>query len=211
MSAILAPEDKVLAIFKYCVSAFARYGYKVVFPANTPPHKTYKWRYVKKFIEKIDEFKISEDAAKRIIDKMVVYAMKNKKLHLGLSILASEHILSECCKMILEEDKMYDRLIDRLKADNQFVMNNDPLARREMRSLPNIALWFRQNLVSKHYMSISKKCHEAMVKLSPSERSLLPCGRDLVLIRGQLLKPALLRSRIRFAMGDDWRSELNAG
>jgi hypothetical protein len=201
-----SPDERIIALFKYAQSAFRRIGINVAFPQHTDPRKTYKWRYMAKFIEKLDEFHINDQIAYRLIDAVALYASKHKQQHKGLSLLASDQILKVCCDSLAESDNHEAKIIMRLQSDKQLVCNANPLSRQASSSLPNIVKWYMQGLLSCTYMALSERCHSAMTSLNKVERSMLPSGLDLIKARAEILKDARLKYKVKVVFGNDWRS-----
>ena len=201
-----SPDDvKVWKLFKYAQSSFGRAGINIAFPKDTDPKKTYKWRYLFKFAQKLDELQITNEVACRLIDAVATYAVRSKQLHKGLALLVSDSVLETCCKDIERCDKSRDTIIDRICKDAKFVRVNDPMARSSEHGLPNIVKWHMRGLVSELYISLSEKCENAIIKLDKVERSMLPSTKELALTAAATMKDVRIKHKIRSIMGDDLR------
>jgi len=178
---------------------------RVNFPQHTDPKKTYKWRYIVNFIERLDELEASNDATIRIIDAIAKYADKNKQSYKGLSLLTSDFILQVCCENVEKIGDSQETLLLRIEKDAGLVCSGDLLA-HEGHGLPNIVKWYMQRLISDAYLALSRRCYEAMIALDDLERSMLPNGKELIRARMEMFKDAKLKHKIKLIMGDDWRS-----
>lgn len=204
-----SPGDvRVWKLFKYAQSSFGRAGIKIAFPKDTDPKKTYKWRYLIKFAQKLDELQASDEVAVRIIDAVAIYAVKSKQLHKGLALLVSDSVLEICCKDIERSDNSRDAIVGRISTDAAFVRANDPLGRSCERGLPNIVKWHMSGIVSELYISLSGKCRDAISKLDAVEMSMLPSMKSMATAASSIVKDVRIKHKIKMIMGDDWRSEL---
>jgi len=207
---VQTPDIKIWKIFKYCQDKFRKAGISLTFPKNTDPKKTYKWRYLVGFVKKLEEMEASTDAIHQLIEAIIKYATKNKQLHKGLSLLTSERVLSECCDVILQGHISEDKLIDRVKADYKLVAHADLLGKKYARGMSNIVRWYIEGNISEVYLSLSEKCHEAMIKLDKLERCMMPSGKELILARMDILSNHKLKGKIKRAMLNDWRRIFDA-
>lgn len=194
-------------IFKYCQDAFRRGGINVAFPKGTDPEKTYKWRYLVNFAEKISEFEASDEAISRIIDAIVEYAIKHKQLHKGLTLLANDRVLELCTKNAAAVNNRQSELINRLKSDATLFNNEDPMYKVGLHGLPNIVKWYMQGVITRTYLAVSRRAHESMLKLSQVERSMMPKHDELVRIRSSIASDHRLKSNILVALGNDFRMD----
>jgi hypothetical protein len=182
---------------------------RVDFPKHTDPKKTYKWRYIVNFIERLDEFGASNDATIRIVDAIARYADKNKQAHKGLSLLTSDSVLQTCCENVEKAGDSQSAVLLRIEKDVAFVRSNDDLLGHEGHGLSNVVKWYMQRKISDIYIALSRRCYNAMIGLDGLERSMLPTGKELIRTRMELFKDARLKHKIKLIMGDDWRSIFN--
>ena len=194
-----------MQIFKYCEAAFNSIGINVAFPQKTDPQKTYKWRYLCKFVRSIDEAEVPEAMVPDLINIVAAYAAETKQIHKGLSLLASDQVLIVCCERLLRKDRMHDDVVEMIGKSRDKVVATDPGGKAHAKSLTNVVKWFVHGELSETYLALSKRCHEAMVKLDKVERSMLPNGMQLIAVRDKLFKDVRLKHRIKLAMKDDWR------
>lgn len=206
MSDVIGSPDRILRIFKYCQIAFNRVGINVSFPKNTDPSKTYKWRYLENFDRRISDLQVSDDTILKILNAIVDHAVKHKQLRKGLALLAVDQILDIGLKAIEGQEKASGHLIDRLQADHDFVGDKDPAGKDHNKALPNLVKWYMTGQISKQYLTVSRKCHAAMIGFDRVERSLLPPGKELVMLRMEMMGDDNTKRRIMYIMGDDYRS-----
>ncbi|MDP6583258.1 MAG: hypothetical protein QF535_01295 [Anaerolineales bacterium] len=201
-----SPSDiRVWKVFKYLQEAFGKIGMRVDFPKHTDPKKTYKWRYIVNFIEKLDELGASNDTVIRIIEAIAKYANKHKQSHKGLSLLTSDFIIQICCENVEKAGNSNNSILLRIEKDAAFIRQNDLSAQKGL-GLPNIVKWYMQRTISDSYIALSRRCYEVMLTLDSIERSMLPNGKELIRTRMELFKDARLKHKIKLIMGDDWRS-----
>lgn len=197
-----------MALFKYCQEEFSNAGFRVSFPKHTDKTKTYKWRYLEGFIKKVDEWELSDRAARLLVSAMIKWAKKNNQLKKGLSLLASDQILEIGHEAIQGKLASTERTVDTITADMKFTHGKDPLYRSEKLALPEIVRWHMRGQISDIYLAISKKCRKAMRQLDKAERSMLPSGKDLIRIRQELFSDDVkAKHKIKLMMDDDWDGE----
>ncbi len=207
---VKSPDDiKVWKVFKYCEDAFGKIGINVAFPKHTDPKKTYKWRYLVKFVEKLDELQASSETTILLVRAVARYADTHQQRHKGLSLLMSDKVLEACCASIEKDNASMHKLLVSIEADNTLVCDNDLMHKTNKNGLPDIVRWHMQGAISEVYMALSRRCYEAMLKLDKIERSMLPSGNQLIAARTKLFQSVRLKHKVKLAMGDDWRDVFN--
>lgn len=176
------------------------------FPQNTPPEKTYKWRYLTAFVCKIDEWEITDDVAFDIIDEMVRIAVRRGMIKKGLALLHADKLLIEACDNAKVAQETHASEMERFKQDYELVSNGDLMHKDNPKSLPNIVKWYMQGKLSRTYLATSKRCHEAMMQLKPIERAMLPNGKDLLSTRMMVNSKIPLKRQLKSVMGNDMRN-----
>lgn len=203
-------QTRVLKLFKYCQTSFGKGGVRVTFPRNTDPMKTYKWRYMEKFLEKVDQWGVSDTTAYQIVDAMVQHAKRNGHLKAkGMAILESDAILEIGYRSIEKIHQRVDGVLARIKHDKRLIDDlADPgeLLRRDFPGAsPNIVRWFIQGKISLIYICISKKCLMAIKKLSSDDRALIiQKTQQIVDVRELCTRDVMTKVRIKQIMGTDW-------
>jgi len=203
---VMTQQDNRIAQFlKYCQHAFGAAGIKVSIPDNTDIRKTYKWRYVKAFLEQMDELGVDDDTIKEIIDEVARYAVKRKAYRMGLSILTSKAAIESCCDAILKRQQQQEHLIERLGREHKLVLSTDLLARKSSNGLPAICRLYMRGDLSTECLALSRRCHKAMMALNKTERALLPTGKALAMARIDMLLDRSFAAKLRAIFGRDWR------
>lgn len=181
-----------------------------MFPKDTDPRRTYKWRCLETFLAKMDEYQLDLPTAYRVIDAMVDHAhLHNLLRQRGLSILSSASLIEIGHKSITREHQDQSGIIEVIKKDIDFIKQYPDrltaLLRREVSSGgPNILKWHMRGELSSGFLAISKACQLAMHQLTPLERSMLPSRLRLLELRGQCTATVLLKYRLKFLFGNDW-------
>lgn len=183
------------------------------FPPNTDPRKTYKWRYLENFCDKIDEWGITESTAYRVIDAMVEHAKRHGQLHQrGIAILSSEQMLDIGYESLCRNEQTIDTIVERIRSDRKFILslpNLDLLSARENpNSFTNLVKWATQGKISLYYIAISKSCGLAMRKLDKFEREMIiPRTIELVEARRIICKNVITKHKIKLILREDWGLE----
>lgn len=204
------PDERIRLFFKYLQKAFKNANIRIKFPKDTDPTKTYTWRYLKHFAEKVDEWGVSDETAYKLIDAITDYSKKHKLLNRGVSILASDKILEIGYEAIKGQVQMEDNIYHKLGLDRKIIesINGSKvtmlLKREPEKALPNIVKWYTQGKLSTLYIALSKSCGAAMASLNSFERSFLPPIGELLDIKQKCLKNAIVKNKIKFIFGDDW-------
>lgn len=178
------------------------------FPRNTDPRHTYKWRNLKRFIDKIDEWGLDERTAYRIVDAVVDYAKRRGQLKVwGLSALTSEKVLEVGIESIRQQiDKEAD-VLSRIAADRSRLPATELLkylSKKEGRASPNIVVLYMRGHISRYYIAFSRACWLAINRLPAADRRLLPSVAELHRIRDTCKEDKDMIQQIRATMADDW-------
>jgi len=179
-------------------------GIRVGFPKDTEPKKSYKWRFLKTFLDKVEEFEMSDEIARRLLDEIANYAVANNLTRKGLALLASDSVLEICCKRISESNQKTDELVEKLKHDCQLVRDVELLSKPDGTSWPTIVRLYIHGDLSESCLALSERCHQAMMKLDKLERQMLPSGKSLILRQNEIASK-ISKSRLRAIMGGDLR------
>jgi len=199
---MVATDSRVFDLHAKCRDVFSKYGIGVGFDSGTNPRKTYQWRYLVHFAQKIDEWQLDDDTAMQLVEAMLEYSKKNGKLRRGLSILSSGKILDIGYKHLMEKQKFDDLAVARLRSNAKFFAGaGDPCARAHRAALPNIVMWYMQGKLSAQFIAVSKKCRRALSTLNAFERGLLPDAHELLLHRIRLDDISWAKDILK----DDWR------
>ncbi len=177
-----------MQLFKYCKDSFGNVGVNISFPKDTNPKLTYKWRYLVKFAEKVDSWKIDDDTVMVVIDAIIKHAKANKQLNKGLSLLHSDKVLEMGYEALKKREADIASIAYNIQTTHDIVSACDNL---------NIVNMFLTRKVSKTYLAISKKCCNAMLAVSQDNRGMLPSGSDLIRVRAMVECNKSLKSNIK--------------
>jgi hypothetical protein len=202
-----SPDNiKVWKLFKYCKESFGKAGINISFPKNTDPRKTYKWRYLENFSNKIDNWNVSDDTITQLIDSMVAQAKKRGHINKGLALLTSDQILEDSLKIIENSDELDRLTVNRIKQECALILDLNLLAKNKHHGLPLIIRLYIQNKISDVLLALSQKCHNAMIQLDNIERAMLPNGKKLIMLRMNVNKNPRIRNELKNILQSDWRN-----
>lgn len=204
-------SDKIWFFFRYFQQCMRGHGRNVVFPKNTNPQKTYKWRYIERFAKRVEEWGIDDNAACKVISAVVNRSKSTNMLNKGAAMLASNDVLDVGRKALLREENREENVLSTIKRDRAMLepyQNKiDVLLKRDSpKSMPNIVKWYIQHRLSSVYLAVSKSCGAAMVKLSPEDRLMLPSGKSLLTIKNDFLNNAIIKTKVRLILDDEWET-----
>lgn len=178
----------------------AKVGRKVSFPANTPKEKTYLWRWLKVFKNRIDEWELDQKTTAKFISYIVDYARQNKQLNRGAAILNRDDILKICYDRLRDELHHCENMYDRLSKEVQVIDGN--LLDNPNGGYPNIVQWYHSGLISLELLSLSAKCIKAISNLNEEDAAELPDKRQLIKTRTRILLNEDL-TKLREILGGD--------
>ena len=213
MSAI-AIDEHVMDVWKWCSEAYLQYGMRLSFPAGTDPHRTYQWRFLLSIIDKFNQWGFDDITSKRFISIAAGEAKRRGVLKKGLAALHQTNMLEICYQIVTSQQKdninQIDSLIPMKKwFDSQ--CGSDPLNillyRKNQDSLSNIVMWYQASKLSDLFLSLSKVCGKATIRLRNNEIEyrLLPAVTTLYLIRSDFLSELNNEKATRILFGTDWR------
>ena len=216
MHKIRANPDVVKRVWLWCRDAFAQAGYRISFPKNTNPQKTYQWRYAARLAQKLDEWELDEETSKAFIEIMVEYIAERGLLRKGLSAFFQTNALQVCYDRLDNYCSRKARRIESLQESKKFIdakSRNRPiqrllLDRPRLDANANIVAWFESNDISMVFLAVSRSCTAALSKLAevaPEQRDLLPTSADLFCVRSDLMKDKWSREQAKKILGPDWR------
>jgi len=199
----MVKDDPVATIFRQFRTEMKSVGRKINFPQNTPPEKTYLYRSLKCFAEKVDEWEMSHDMSHTMISLVVRYAKDHNMLDRGAALLTMRSILDICHKQLSMQLDEREDAHSNLQRCRDFLDNQDLSARRRPGGYCNLTVWYQTGQLSLAFLSVSKSCLAALSKLPKSERSELPSKYDLLKSRIALLCTEENRVAVRKIMGAD--------
>ncbi len=209
-SMISAPiKSRMMTVFKYCEHAFRNEGIKLAFPQGTDPERTYKWRYLCKFVVKVDELKLSDDTIRDLIGAMVKHAKAHKQLSRGLAILTSDNMLEIGNKAITQKIEVLDTIFDRLTRDRKLIaaMDNPQSFLSKVPNVggfANLSMLFMSGKLSLSYVACSKTCNLVIRTLDSINKDVLPSHIQLASERIKLFSATKTKYKIMGIMNGDW-------
>lgn len=216
MTTLNTTEDRIEQVWSMCRDVYAMHGRILSFPAQTDPRKTYQWRYVKSLASKLDEWGFDDQTSSVLLDIAVRHITAQGLLHKGLAALLQNNILQICYDTLQHQQTSGNQSINSLELINnwftQQVNSKDTqktlLHRANIYSLRNITMWYQSSKLSALFLSLSKSCCKALVRLSkidPHERSQLPKSIELYNIRSRFINNKQNQTAARKILKDDWR------
>jgi len=177
-----------------------------VIPKNTPPQKTYQYRYAAKFAKKYKN--VPWEIKKKIIYYAVEYAKEcdNKSVYTrGLWILTKSNIIDIAYERAKEEDDLKDLDLTKLKNSYNFVKeHNNDLLKSEDGGFANIVMWYENKKISLTYLAMSESCKKAYNKLDDIDKNILPNKQDIINRRIKCLIDHDYRDDIKKILGSDY-------
>jgi len=207
----MSREEQIIKIYTLLRSVLRRYRRVISLPTSTDPTKTYSWRYLERFMQKIEKLKL-EDSLPIIIEAIVEYAHKRGLLHRGIAILDQKNILDIVLVKLEREDKEEEDITKAIEDSEMFVRKQLPegskahflLAQRPNRTAySNITRWYKANQISIGYIAVSRECKKALGTLSYDELGLFPQPVDLLRMRLQLISNRGIVERLKTTLGSD--------
>ena len=186
-------------------------GKKIDFPNGTDKRKTYLWRQLKAFIEKIDELGFDDNIAKEIVYALVKYAQEKKLLRRGSGLLARADILEIYEYKLAEDLKIESGFLHEIEQCKLFLSeqleqksaNKNLLDRKRPGAYANITRWFQSGRLTKNFIALSKNCCRALNRLDQDERNEFPPDIALLRMRILCLQDRKRAVRISQIMGSD--------
>lgn len=204
-------NDRIMTVFSWYKHSMKLAGKKIDFPNGTDKRKTYLWRQLKAFIEKVDELGFDDNDMKEIVYALVKYAQEKKLLQRGSGLLARVDILEIYERKLAEDLKfessfLYEIEQCKLFLSEQFKQksaNKSLLDRKRIGAYANITRWFQSGRITKNFIALSKSCCKALNRLDQDERNEFPPDIALLRMRVLCLQDRQRVSEISQIMGSD--------
>jgi hypothetical protein len=215
-------DERVMQLWDKCFRVYLQYGYKLKFPANTDPHKTYHWRHLLSLHNNFEKYGLDDYSIDRFIHIAVKHIKNMKLLCKGLSALNKKSTIEYVYKELIKENSTSERLINiinssrsvLLEKTNGGVLKKDIVAallikEKHNRSYAITNLYLSKKL-SIQYMSLSYSCARVVLYLNDNkinDAHLLPSMIDLFVERSKLIArdPNFVRN-ITEILANDWRN-----
>ncbi len=208
--------NRINTIWQWCCDAYSNRGRRLAFPKNTPPAKTYQWRYLEALANKFVEWGFDDQLCQRFIKITVDYAVAHRTLSKGLSIFFQSNILQVCYRKLQDEVNKTNTVIASIAAMRSWVLDQAGdrpmitafLTRSNFGAYPNIVRWYQAGQLTELYLSLSKAAMAAIARLAkehPQDRAELPSATKLFLTRSTFLSDYNIAVEAQKALCDDWR------
>lgn len=201
-----------MTVFKILKRTMMKYGKRVSFPEDTDPKKTYNWRYITNFVNKLDTYGLHESFYPQVITAVVEHAYRKNLLKRGIGVLLRTDLLELVIKK-LEQDKRKDtQAYEQIKRSYQLVydetepeqMYSKTLLRRQSRNgYTNMVRWYLAGGITLDYVVVSRSARIALGSLSSIERSNFPDAKTLLRMRMQILSHEELIRKLRETLQED--------
>lgn len=206
-------HERVEKIFSWYRSAMAQVGRKKIsWPKARDKSKTYMWRQIVSFLNKIDELNIQDESIiQDIIWIMVKHAKHRKMLNRYSSLLNRGDLFDECFSELQNKLDVYNTILNRIKRSVKFLAEQSHKNRsvavltlkKNDGSYSNITCWFHEGKLAKHHIALSKSCCKALAELDDDERKQFPADIDILRIRNRCLRNSYLRESIVETLNGD--------
>lgn len=192
-------RDRVMKVWHWYQEAMWKYTHrKINFPHSTDPSKTYQYRWIKTFLERIDEWGFDDALVKQMVSILIMYARSHGLMRMGASILAMQKILDICHDVLKTKRRSLIDFERDLKDSKNFIQQHcglpPKLQSMTMKIKPganaNIVCWYTARRISPAFMSLSKICHEAMARIDKTQRGEFPTEIELLKKRLSYLSDA---------------------
>lgn len=205
------------AVYSICQEEFIKYGYRVKFPANTDPHKTYQWRYLEKLCKNLEQWDFDEGTARVFINSVAEYAKSKKLLHKGLSIFHQSNVLQICYNKVTKiQDNRTQRLETIQSIHNKLHVrcgSRPPLKvlseRGGLGCDYNIVKWYLNGDLNDLYLSVSEPCLKAITIVAQKDneqRRMLPQDSKIFGIWVAVSEDYDFKRELKAILGSEWRS-----
>jgi hypothetical protein len=180
-------------------------------PKNTEPENTYQWRYASKFVSNMDSLGIRWPDARKVAYYVIKRAVKNKNKDKtvwsrGLWILTSKSVIDIAYEDSKNDVEAMNVEIEKIRKSYRFALRNqfDFLSRKHPDAFPNIVLWYDSANIGTSYISLSRRCEEAMSQIDRESRNMLPDSEVISDRRISCFIDKEYLSRIKSILKDDF-------
>ena len=208
---VVEQDKRVLATYAIFKRLMRKYSKQVSFPKHTDPRKTYTWRYITNFIQRVDDMNLGEGAVDLALVAVVEEAKRTSQLYRGIALLDYKDLFELCKKKLEKESQDVSQMLLQIKQCHNFLLkqcNGQPpfemLTKRQHRmAYANLTRWYQAGYLTTAYVTISCSCKKAMGTLSQSELGLFPGPMELLKARLLLISNSFLLPHLRELLGDD--------
>lgn len=213
-----AREERINQAYQIVRRELYKYKRHVSFPKGTDPRKTYSWRYLEKFIDRVDSLELGDLSLETIISALVKDAAEQRTLQRGIALLDNKNILQICQTKLESEVQGENAEIRAITESHAFVLSSvgernqlsvhKALTDRANRfAYANITRWFEANQISAGYIAVSRSCKKALGTLPKHELGLFPAATKLLRQRLIMTCNSETLAKLRTILGNDLYEE----
>lgn len=204
-------DTRILNVYQIFRRVISKYGKNFSLPEHTDPKKTYSWRYLSHFVDKLDALDIDDRYVSVVIEAILQHAKTKGLLNRGVAVLLKQDILELCLKKLEKDQQVDNNRLMTIKKSHDFLLKQlrqegDPIrilsSKRNQGAYANMTCWFEQGLLSVEYIAVSKQCRRTFRYLQPSELELYPEPRELLKLKLKILSMDTA-SELKQVLGDD--------
>lgn len=212
---MLVLDAKVMKVYDLFKRAMYKSGRMISFPEHTDPKKTYGWRYLSKFVSRLDDLELDDAVIPQIVNALVEQARKDRLLSRGIAILDRKDLLEVCIARLEREKRECNDVVRAVIRSHQFLLNAlnegtekqsmfDILsARKNKQSYANVTRWHQSGQLSIHYVAVSRVCRKSLGTLDDSELKLFPPAKQLLKTRLMHLSDGILVQKLKEILKED--------
>ena len=201
-------EEKINQIYQIFQRKARKFGVNLSLPENTDPHKTYSWRYLINFANKMESLGITEEHFPVIIDALLAHARSKKLLNRGFAILIKSEVVELIIKKFEKEIAKDNQKFEEIRNSQQFLMKQGNtqeilFQRKNAGAYTNMTRWYQQGYLCTNFLVLSRNCRTVLNKLDVTERRLFPEPIKLMRLRLQLLSNNGFVVKLQEILGED--------
>jgi hypothetical protein len=188
-----------------------KYGKIVNLPEKTDPKKTYSWRYLSNFVDRMNELHVDSKHMSVVLEAILIHAKERNLLSRGFAVLSKVDIIQLVVKKLEKDCQSEHNKVENIKRNHEFLLKQmngyslfDILAsRRRLNSYTNMTCWYEQGSISLDYIIASRTCRKVIGMLKQSEQSRYPNVMSLMKMRYKLLANERVVRELIQILGDD--------
>lgn len=215
MDVLEITNDDIMQVWELCSECYLQNGYRISFPSNTDPTKTYQWRYLKSIANKFIEWEFDEATSRQFIQVAIEHCRDQGVIRKGLAALHQGNMLQICYDKLQKQANSNKQNYDSVEYVHQWLsnqVNNDLFStlikRQNKHEYCNLTKWYQASKISRLYLALSKSCGRALRYLEanfPEERELLPRTTQLFMIRSDFMKSEQNTANFITILKEEWR------
>lgn len=181
------------------------HGCRIEFPRHTPREKSYLWRTLSRFHDKVvNDWGMDPETTRFVVESAIRYGRERNILKSrGAGIINTKGALEVAKQYAEEEAQRSSGVIDRLRRCKSHLAGVDLVRSRRLGGQSNLLSLFESGLIPAAYLALSRSAHRALQAISEWERERLPSDKDLFAIRFKTLRDPLMGDEVREVFGKD--------